>query len=184
MKFHCFENESIYNKDNQHSHSPRMLMLLSPEIRETVLRNVDGKSMLNLRSACKELRPKKTNHQHPTHKEQARMIGECYMRVQFDNPFVLQLYRVWKAPHTHDTLVHWVLHQQIKIDEGGLYAGVPYRCALYNAEGVRCLRMRVQLWDRVNRCKSVSLGYGNSRKVWRLNKLARARAYMPVEEEE
>jgi hypothetical protein len=44
--------------------------------------------------------------------------------------------------------------------------------------------MRVQLWDRVNRCKSVSLGYGNSRKAWRLNKLARARAYMPVEEEE
>jgi hypothetical protein len=163
----------------------KAFMLLSPEIRETLLKFVDSKqSMRNVLSTCKELRPKQKKHPNPSHKEQARMIGECYMRVQFDNPFVLQLYRVWKAPHTHDALVHWVLKQMISIDEGGLYAGVPYRCALYNAEGVRCLRMRVQLWDRVNRCKSVSLGYGNSRKAWRLNKLARARAYMPVEEEE
>ena len=166
-----------------------MLMLLSPEIRETVLRNVDRKSMRNLRSACKELRPKKTNHPHPTHKEQARMIGECYMHyyepvhvMPFDNPFLLQLYRVWKAPHTHNALVHWVKTQRINIDEGGLYACVPWRCALRNTEGTECRRMRVQLWDRVNRSNTIMLnGYGGSRRVWRLLDGVGARAYMPVE---
>ncbi len=166
-----------------------MLMLLSLEIRETVFRNVDGKSMRNLRSACKELRPKKTNHQHPTHKEQARMIGECYMYylspahvMPFDNPFLLQLYSAWKAPHTHNALVHWVKRQLINIDEGGLYAGVPYRRTLRNTEGVECLRMRVQLWDRVNRSNTIMLnGHGDTRRVWYLLDGVEARAYMPVE---
>jgi hypothetical protein len=161
-----------------------MLMLLPSDIRETVLRNVADKR--NVSSACKELRPKQTNHQHPTHREQARMIGECNMSspshvMPFDNPFLLQLYRIWKAPHTHNALVSWVLKQRIRIDEGGLYACVPYNCTLRNTEGVECLRMRVQLWDRVNRSNTIMLnGYGGSRRVWRLFDGVGARAYMPV----
>ncbi len=147
-----------------------MLMLLPPDIRETVLRNVDSdRSRRNVRSSCKVLRPKQTNHKYPTHKEQARMIRECYMHyskpdhvMPFENPFLLQLYRVWKAPHTHNALVHWVLGQRIDIDEGGLYAHVPYRSTLRNTEGVQCLRMRVQLWDRVTRSRTILLnGYGD-----------------------
>ena len=160
-----------------------MLMLLPSDIRETVLRNVADKR--NVSSACKELRPKQTNHQHPTHREQARMIGECNMSspgqvMPFDNPFLLQLYRPWKVPRTHDALVHWVKTQRINIDEGGLYAGVPWRCTLRNAEGIECQRMRVQLWDRVNRSYRITLNqYLDTRIVWRLEPGVQARAYMP-----
>ena len=165
-----------------------MLMLLPPDIRETVLRNVADKR--NVSSTCKELRPKQTNHQHPTHREQARMIAECYMYyssspahvMPFDNPFLLKLYRLWKAPRTHNALVHWVKTQRINIDEGGLYACVPWRCTLRNAEGIECRRMRVQLWDRVNRSYRITLNqYGDKRTVWHLLDGVQARAYMPVE---
>ena len=164
-----------------------MLLLLPSDIRETVLRNVADKR--NVSSTCKELRPKQTNHQHPTHREQARMIEECYMNypsqahvMPFDNPFLLQLYRLWKAPRTHNALVHWVRTQRINIDEGGLYAGVPWRCTLRNTEGIVCRRMRVQLWDRVNRSYKITLNqYGDKRMVWRLESGVEARAYMPVE---
>ena len=164
-----------------------MLMLLPPEIREKVLEKVDD--TINVRSACKQLRPKQASGEHPTHTEQRQMIVECGLNyptkwvVPFDNAFLLQLYRIWKTPHTHNALVHWARRQQIHIDEGGLYATVPWRCTLYNTEGVQCLRMRVQLWDRVNRSQRITLNrYGDTRTVWRLLDGTQARAYMPVAE--
>ena len=60
---------------------------------------------------------------------------------------------------------------------------MPWRCTLYNTEGVQCLRMRVQLWDRVNRSQRITLNrYGDTRTVWRLLDGTQARAYMPVAE--
>ena len=154
-----------------------MLLLLPPEIREKVLEKVDD--TINVRSACKQLRPKQASGEHPTHTEQRQMIVECGLNyntksvVPFDNAFLLQLYRAWRTPHTHNALIHWVLNQRIDIDEGGLYAQVPWRCTLYNTEGVECLRMRVQLWDRVNRLLTTTKNSSG----WRLVSGLESRAY-------
>ena len=160
-----------------------MLLLLPPELREKVLGKVDELlSTINVLSACKALRPKQPEH--PTHTEQDQMRKDCYLQhVPFDNPFLLQLYPAWKIPHTHDALIHWVDSQEIGIDKGGLYAQVPWRCTLYNTEGVECMRMRVQLWDRVNTSRPKSSSYnavGDIRTVWRLLDGVRARAYFPA----
>jgi len=158
-----------------------MLLLLPPELRENVLSHVtSAKRRLNVLSACKALRPKQPEH--PTHTELSNLTKDCYLNyVPFDDPFLLQLYRKWKTPHTHNALIHWVLNQRIDIDEGGFYAQVPWRCTLYNTEGVQCLRMRVQLWDRVNTSRTCTMNrYGDKRIVWQLLDGTQARAYMPL----
>lgn len=161
-----------------------MLLLLPPEIRRTVLSHVTAPEELRkVLSSCKALRPAQKSR-HPTHTEQARMMKECYMHFSrdvatpFDNPFILKLFHAWKAPHTRRDLVRWVRDHRIKIDKGGLYAPVPWRCQIYDANGIRCLRIRVQLWERVHTHRTITLNrYGDTRIVWSLLPNLEDRAY-------
>jgi hypothetical protein len=161
-----------------------MLLQLSPEICNIVFGFVtEPSSMRNVLASCKGLQPKQTSHTRlPTHAEQARMLADCDMHwsfpdnkfvVPFDNPFVLELFRAWKAPLTRRALVNWVCKQLIDIDEGGLFACVPWRCELLNLQGVRCFRIRVKLWDHV----STSCRY--TRTTWNLDPGLENRAYHP-----
>jgi hypothetical protein len=157
-----------------------MLQFLPHEVLDKVLFAVPSKTLRrSVRSSCKALRPKQSDIGHPTHAEQAQMMEMSLLSLYrsaddpkdpYDNPFLLQLYRAYKTPHTRSAFVFWNLTQLIYFDEKGFYARVPHGCTLYNAEGVECRRMRVQLWDRVNRSK---------RGVLRLLDGVEARAYMP-----
>ena len=150
-----------------------MLQLLPNALLDKVLDDVpNGKA--RVRSACKALRP---THKHPTHAEQDKMRAECGllqdMDVPYDDPSLLTLFRAWDAPHTKKALIYWVQNQMIEIDEGGLFAHVPPGCTLYHTRGLECERIRVQLWDRVNRLLTTARhSYG-----WRLVSGLESRAY-------
>jgi hypothetical protein len=172
-----------------------MLLLLPPDVRSHMLTFVTGRTdrqslrlKQNVLSSCKALRGTlgKKKGRHPTHAQQARMLKECYYHpfefkipdVPFDNPFILELFRAWEAPHTHRALVRWVKNQRINIDEGGLFAEMPWLCIVLNAENVRCFRIRLKLWDRVSTTSELLLDrYGDMRWAWTLEPGLRGRAY-------
>jgi len=168
-----------------------MLLILPANIFDYVLSFVRQRLRRNVISSCKALRPvmNKKSTKHPTHKEQAFMLSQCNLHlssakdkfvISFDNPTILELFRVWNTPHTKEALIRWIKKQWIDIDEGGLFASVPLRCELLNAEGERCHRIRVKLWDRVIACHDQSLNrYGDTRRVWRLLPISVERAYEP-----
>lgn len=160
-----------------------MLQLLPREVFDNVLSYVPTEHIVL--SACKELRPVPSKT--PTHAKLEQMLLECGLHVSQtsnelanDDPAVLTLFRAWNTPHTRAALIHWVTTQQISIDEGGLYAHVPWRCVLYNPQGWNCMRIRVQLWDRANRRRTYKANqYGGTRTVWELVPGLEDRAYHP-----
>ena len=154
-----------------------MLLVLPAEIRVLVLSHLPYSSQRTLIASSKAFRSTAKLRKNPTHKEQADMLEACDFHwslfdaclvLPFDNPHILQFYRAWQTVDRR-ALMHWINSQRIQMDEGGLYARVPWRCELLDSNGVSCRRIRVRLWERVNtRHESLSPTRGEMITTWNL----------------